>query len=95
MWVCVSANYEGMKLAKTMDVDPETIRQALVKSSAQNWALQTRADERPLPWAEKDMMVVLQEADKARVSLRLAGTVKEAIKGFKIERGLPMPTADD
>ena len=66
-----------------------------MKSSAQNWALQTRADERPLPWAEKDMMVVLQEADKARVSLPLAGTVKEVIKGFKIERGLPMPTADD
>ena len=94
LWACVSANYEGMELAKTMGVDPEILRQALLKSSAQNWALQTRADERPLPWAEKDMMVVLQEADKARISLPLAGTVKEVIKGFKIERGLPMPTAD-
>jgi 3-hydroxyisobutyrate dehydrogenase-like beta-hydroxyacid dehydrogenase len=95
LWACVSANYEGMKLAQTMGVDPEALRQALLKSSAQNWALQTRADERPLPWAEKDMMVVLQEADRARVSLPLAGTVKEVIKGFKIDRGLPMPTADD
>ena len=94
LWACVSANYEGMKLAGAMGVDAEAVRQALLKSSAQNWALQTRADERPLPWAEKDMMVVLQEADMARVSLPLAGTVKEVIKGFKIERGLPMPKPD-
>jgi len=95
LWACVSANYEGMKLAGTMGVDPEAIREALLKSSAQNWALKTRADKRPLPWAEKDMMMVLQEADKARVSLPLAGTVKEVIKGFKIERGLSSPTPDD
>ena len=95
LWACVSANYEGMKLAETMGVDREALRQALLKSSAQNWALQTRADERPLPWAEKDMMVVLQEADSARISLPLAGTVKEVIKGFKIERGLPMPKPDE
>ena len=95
LWACVSTNYEGMELAKTMGIDPEALRLALLKSSAQNWALQTRADERPLPWAEKDMMVVLQEADKVRISLPLAGTVKEVIKGIKIERGLPMPTADD
>lgn len=95
LWACVSANFEGLKLAAAMGVDTEAIRQALVKSSAQNWALQTRADERPLPWAEKDMMVVLQEADRARVSLPLAGTVKEVIKGFKIEHGLPTPPSDD
>mgnify|MGYP006226451903 CR=1 FL=1 len=95
LWACVSANYERMELAKSMGIDPEALRLALLKSSAQNWALQTRADERPLPWAEKDMMVVLQEADKVRISLPLAGTVKEVIKGIKIGRGLPMPTADD
>ena len=95
LWACVSANYEGMELAKSMGIDPEALRLALLKSSTQNWALQTRADERPLPWAEKDMMVVLQEADKVRISLPLAGTVKEVIKGIKIGRGLPMPTADD
>lgn len=94
LWACVSANCEGMKLAGAMGVDPEAVRAALLKSSAGNWALQTRADERPLPWAEKDMMVVLQEADKARVSLPLAGTVKEVIKGFKLERGLPIPGSD-
>jgi len=44
-----------------------------------------------MPWAEKDMNIVLQEADIARLSLPLCGSVKEVIKGIKIERGLPMP----
>ena len=39
------------------------------------------------PWAEKDMMIVLEEADLARVALPLCGTVKEVIKGIKVERG--------
>jgi 3-hydroxyisobutyrate dehydrogenase-like beta-hydroxyacid dehydrogenase len=40
-----------------------------------------------MPWAEKDMMIVLNEADGARLSLPLCGTVKEVIKGIKIARG--------
>jgi len=44
-----------------MALNSENLRQALLKSSALNWALETRPDESPLPWAEKDMMVVLQQ----------------------------------
>jgi 3-hydroxyisobutyrate dehydrogenase-like beta-hydroxyacid dehydrogenase len=40
-----------------------------------------------MPWAEKDMMIVLNEADAGRVSLPLCGTVKEVIKGIKVGRG--------
>ena len=32
------------------------------------------------------MMIILQEADDLRLSLPLAGVVKEVIKGIKIER---------
>ncbi|MDP2618796.1 MAG: NAD(P)-dependent oxidoreductase [Hyphomicrobiales bacterium] len=91
LWACISANYEGFKLAETLGVSPERLREALAESSAQNWAMDTRADDRPVPWAEKDMTIVLKEADLARLSLPLCGVVKEVIKGFKIERGLPMP----
>lgn len=94
LWSCISANCEGFKLARTLGVDPEELRSALEKSSAQNWAMSTRADERSAPWAEKDMMIVLKEADLARVSLPLAGVVKEVIKGFKIEHGHPMPNEE-
>lgn len=91
LWACMSANFEGLKLAQALGVDPEVLRRALVESSANNWSLQTRAEEKPVPWAEKDMTIVLKEADRARVSLPLCGTIKEVIKGFKIERGLPTP----
>ena|SRR5712691_1764981 len=38
-----------------------------------------------------DLVIVLEEADRARLSLPLAGTVKETIKGLKIRMGLSMP----
>ena len=76
-----------LKLAETYGVDKDALKAMLIKSSASNWALETGVGDLPLPWAEKDMMIVLSEADSARVSLPLCGTVKEVIKGIKIARG--------
>jgi len=41
------------------------------------------------------MSIVLHEADLARLSLPMAGTVKEAIKGLKIRMGLGLPAGSD
>ena len=49
------------------------------------------AERSGMPWAEKDMSIVLHEADLARLSLPLSGTVKETIKGLKIRLGLGLP----
>lgn len=92
LWACMSANYEGMKLAQALNLDIETLRTALVQSSANNWSLENQAEKMPVPWAEKDMSIVLKEADFARVSLPLCGVVKEVIKGFKLEHGLATPS---
>ncbi len=94
LWACMSVNWEGFKLADSLGVDGDVLREALVLSSAQNWCLQTRALEKPMPWAEKDMMIVLQEADRLRLSLPLSGVVKEVIKQLKVERGYPTPSVD-
>jgi 3-hydroxyisobutyrate dehydrogenase-like beta-hydroxyacid dehydrogenase len=91
LWTCLSANVEAFAFAGAFGIDREALRAALAHSSGANWALRTRADERPALWAEKDMMILLAEADRARVAMPVAGTVKEAIKAFKIARGLPMP----
>lgn len=91
LWACISANTEGLKLARALGVAEGPLREALLHSSAQNWALGSGAGERPMPWAEKDMNIVLHEADDARLSLPLCGALKEVIKGIKIERGYPMP----
>ena len=91
LWTCLCANVEGLNFAEAFGVNREVLREALGYSSGANWALETRADERPALWAEKDMMILLAEADSVRVAMPVAGTVKEAIKAFKIARDLPMP----
>ena len=87
LWACISANTEGFKLGEQYGVDATAMRDMLLESSAQNWAMTTQVDRHPMPWAEKDMMIVLSEADRLRLSLPLCGVVKEVIKGIKIARG--------
>jgi 3-hydroxyisobutyrate dehydrogenase-like beta-hydroxyacid dehydrogenase len=87
LWACISANDEGLRLGEKLGVDRKAMREMLLRSSGQNWALQTGAGDRPMPWAEKDMMIVLAEADAARMSLPLCGVVKEVVKAIKTARG--------
>ena len=91
LWACTAANDEGLRLGEALGVDPEKLRAALHHGSAQNWSLDSGAGNRPMPWAEKDMSIVLHEADLARLSLPLCGTVKEVIKGLKIRKGYATP----
>jgi 3-hydroxyisobutyrate dehydrogenase-like beta-hydroxyacid dehydrogenase len=91
LWACTSANDEGLRLGAALGVDADAMRAALRASSAQNWSMDNRAELSGMPWAEKDMAIVLQEADVARLSLPLCGTVKETIKGLKIRMGLGLP----
>ena len=91
LWACISANDEGLRLGEALGVDARRLAEALHHGSAQNWAMDTQAERSGMPWAEKDMNIVLHEADAARLSLPLCGAVKEAIKGLKIRLGLGMP----
>jgi len=91
LWACMAASDEGLRLGEKMGVGPEIMRHALGHSSAQNWSMTTRAEEKPTPWAEKDMMIAMAEADAVRMSVPVAGLVREAIKEFKIRRGYPTP----
>ena len=92
LWACMAANDEGLRLGEQLGVEQERLRAALVLSSAANFALIERADMRPTPWAEKDMVIAQNEADKLRFSIPLCGHVKELIKAFKVRRGYPTPT---
>jgi len=95
LWASISANEEGLKLGAALGVDREALRVALMDSSAANWSLATRAEEKPMPWAEKDMTIVLKEADAARLSVPLCGVVKEVIKSVKMERHWPTPKSPE
>jgi 3-hydroxyisobutyrate dehydrogenase-like beta-hydroxyacid dehydrogenase len=91
LWACMSATDEGLRLADKMGVDREKLRHALGHSSAQNWSMTTRAEEKPTPWAEKDMLIAMQEADNVRMPLPLSGVVRELIKDFKVRMNYPTP----
>jgi 3-hydroxyisobutyrate dehydrogenase-like beta-hydroxyacid dehydrogenase len=91
LWACISANHEGFRLGEALGVDPQRLRIALMESSAGNWAMETQIHKQPMPWAEKDMRIVLAEADKLRLSLPLCGVVKEVVKSVKYELGWPTP----
>ncbi len=95
LWACMAANDEGLRLGEALGVDQETMRAALVHSSAQNFSLSSRADMRPTPWAEKDMAIVLKEADGAGMSVPVAGLVREVIKDFKRRKGYPTPKVEE
>jgi 3-hydroxyisobutyrate dehydrogenase-like beta-hydroxyacid dehydrogenase len=94
LWACMMANDEGLRLSEALGVDPEKMRNALVHSSAQNFSMSARSDERPTPWAEKDMNIVLKEADAVKLSLPQAGLVRELVKAFKRRKGYPTPSIE-
>jgi len=95
LWACTAANDEGLRLGEALGVDANRMRAALHHASAQNWAMDNRADLSGMPWAEKDMSIVLHEADLARLSLPLCGAVKETVKGLKIRMGLGLPRGSE
>jgi len=94
LWTCLAANVEGLDLGEALGVDREALREALCHSSGANWALETRADERPALWAEKDMELLLGEAASARIAMPISETIREAIAAFKKARNLPTPSSD-
>ena len=95
LWSCIVANDEGLRLAEALGVDPKRLQAALHHGSAQNWAMDHAAQRSGMPWAEKDMSIVLHEADLARLALPLCGTVKETIKALKIRLGLGLPQGSE
>ena len=94
LWACMTANDEALRLGEALGVDAERMRNALGHSSAANFSLTARADERPTPWAEKDMMIALKEADVVRMSVPLAGLSRELIKEFKRRKNYPTPRSE-
>jgi 3-hydroxyisobutyrate dehydrogenase-like beta-hydroxyacid dehydrogenase len=69
LWACISANYEGLKIGEKLGVDREAMRTMLLDSSGQNWPLQTRIDQWPMPWAELEQ-VRIDETVRSRRSGR-------------------------
>ena len=79
LWAALCADHEALRLAARYDIDPLALREALVASSASNWALEHWDDMNNIPWAIKDMEILLRMADRVGAEVPLAGLVRERV----------------
>jgi 3-hydroxyisobutyrate dehydrogenase-like beta-hydroxyacid dehydrogenase len=85
MWACLIANHEALALAKRFDVDVDRLRDALLKSSADNYALR-HWGENTMAWADDDMAIVQAMAHEAGIALPQAELNRELCRSVKPKR---------
>jgi 3-hydroxyisobutyrate dehydrogenase len=85
MWACVIANHEALALAKRFGVDVDALRQALLMSSADNYALR-HWGQNTMAWAEDDMEIVQSMAHEVGIALPQAGLTRELCRALKPKR---------
>jgi 3-hydroxyisobutyrate dehydrogenase-like beta-hydroxyacid dehydrogenase len=79
LWVNGVALIEAGRLSEAAGMDLGKLREALLVSSGASDALKNW-DNVSFTWALKDMQIVSKMADKAGLSLPIAGAIKELVK---------------
>ena len=82
MWACLIANHEALALAKRFGMDVDVLRAALLKSSADNYALRNWG-ENTMAWADDDMEIVEAMAHDVGIGLPQAGLNREICRTLK------------
>jgi 3-hydroxyisobutyrate dehydrogenase-like beta-hydroxyacid dehydrogenase len=85
MWACVIANHEALALSRRFGVDVDYLREALLMSSADNYALR-HWGENTMEWAEDDMEIVRSMAQDVGIQLPQAGLNRELCPRLKPNR---------
>lgn len=80
LWAALIADHEALSIAESHGVTKERLIPALLRSSGTNWPLEHWKDMHRIPWAHKDMQIVLEMGDQARLTLPLAGLLREQVK---------------
>ncbi len=86
LWACKVANYEALRLASRYGADLETLRKVILMGSGANSALNDIHHHTTMPWANKDMTLVLEMAERTGVVLPLAGLLKELVRDPGVRR---------
>src|SRR5207253_9065419 len=79
LWAAMAANFETLTLAKSLGIDIARLIEALGHGSGANWSL-SRWGKGTGKWAEKDMDVALDLAQRAKVPMPLAALVDQLMK---------------
>ena len=84
LWACLMATKEGLNLARSQGMDLGVLREALLRSSADNFALREwhRVSQQPKWWDQKDLKGVLELAEASQTPVPISAMIKELIKGF-------------
>jgi 3-hydroxyisobutyrate dehydrogenase-like beta-hydroxyacid dehydrogenase len=89
LWVNGIALIEAGRLSEAAGMDLVKLRDALLMSSGASDALKNWENV-SFTWALKDMQIVAKMADKAGLSLPIAGAIKELVKeGRRIKKSNP------
>jgi 3-hydroxyisobutyrate dehydrogenase-like beta-hydroxyacid dehydrogenase len=78
-WIHCVANFETLSIAKRYGLDPQRMREVLMKCPGDNGTLR-RWDSTRFTWQEKDMDFVVQLAQDAGLVLPLTGQVDQLVK---------------
>ena len=85
MWACLIADHEALALATRFGVDVERLREALQKSSGDNYVLR-HWGENTMAWADDDMAIVEAMAAEAGMALPQAGLNRQLCRALKPKR---------
>jgi 3-hydroxyisobutyrate dehydrogenase-like beta-hydroxyacid dehydrogenase len=82
MWACLIANHEALALARRFGVDVELLREALLKTGAENgvlrqWGMSTMA------WADDDLEIIQEMAREAGIALPQTDLNRELCRELK------------
>jgi 3-hydroxyisobutyrate dehydrogenase-like beta-hydroxyacid dehydrogenase len=79
LWSNITAVVEGLRLAERLGVQRGPLVEGLLLSSANSWVLETWARPREIPWAEEDMRMVLESAERVGLEAPVSRVVQGAI----------------
>ena len=82
LWINGVALIEVGRIAESTGIDLVTLKDALQMSSGKTQALDDW-DQISFTWALKDMQIVAQMADEAKISFPVTGLIKELVKDAK------------
>jgi 3-hydroxyisobutyrate dehydrogenase len=85
MWATLIANHEALALAKRSGIDVELLRDALLKTGADNYVLRHWGTN-TMAWAEDDLEIVQSMAHNAGLGLPQAGLNRELCRTLKPKR---------
>jgi 3-hydroxyisobutyrate dehydrogenase-like beta-hydroxyacid dehydrogenase len=81
MWACLIANHEALALARRFGVDIDLLREALLKTGAENGVLRNWGTS-TMKWADDDLAVIHEMAQDAGIALPQADLNRELCRAL-------------